>query len=63
MIIRKIQEFWMYLFQIIWSITKHFTNKFHIMKDIKFRVFIWFTNQNSNTLEIEHKINITLVIK
>ena len=41
------------------------TRKLYIFKNIWFRIFlywIWFTDQFSNPLEIDSKINITLVI-
>ena len=37
-------------------------DKNNIFKNLYFRIFIWFTDRNSKSLEIEDKINITLVI-
>ena len=31
--------------------------------DQELQIKVWFTNQNSNTTEIEDRINLTLVIK
>ena len=48
-----------------WSIIRYFTWKFYILKtfDSEFSyIEVWFTDQNSNPLEIEDKINITLGI-
>ena len=49
----------------VWSIIRYFTLKFMFLKtfDLEFSyIEVWFTDQNSNLLEIEDKINITLVI-
>ena len=49
----------------IWSITKYFTKKNIFLKTFILEVSdieVTFTDQNSKSLEIEDKINITLVI-
>ena len=49
----------------IWSITRHFTKNFIFLKTCNSEFSdneVWFTDQNSKPLEIENKINITLVI-
>ena len=70
MIISKIQEYCIYFFpvnicQFVWSILdispiflfflKTFTSEFSYVE-------VWFTDQNFKRLDIEDKINITLVI-
>ena len=49
MIISKIQEFYIHLFQINHLVVQ--------------AIEVWFTDQNSQPLEIEDRINLTLVIK
>ena len=59
MIISKIQEYYTRLFQI--SPTNHiFLKTFNSEYD---EIKIWFSGQNSQPLEIEDRINLTLVIK
>ena len=57
----------MYLFLINRSVNYYIfhLNVLHFQKefDLEFSyIEVWFTDQNSNPLEIKHKINITLVI-
>ena len=50
---------------IIWSITRYFTKKIIFLKTFNSEFSyteVWLTDQNSKLLEIEVKINITLVI-
>ena len=45
--------------------TRYFTKKFYILRPFNSEflyIKAWFTNQNSKLLEIEDKINITLVV-
>ena len=45
--------------------SEYFTNKLYLLRNIRFRVpyiKVWFTDQNSMPLEIEHRQNLTLVI-
>ena len=51
------------LYQIVLWITRYFTQKLYVFKNLWLRVFIyWSMDQNSKPLEIGDKINITLVI-
>ena len=48
-----------------WSIIRYFTKKCYIFENVNSEfsyIDVWFTDQNSEPLEIEDKINITLVI-
>ena len=68
MIICKIQEYYILLYQI-----NHLIVKLEILptNDIFLKTYnseyneieVWFTDQNSNPLEIEDRINLTMVIK
>ena len=67
MIISKIQEFCIHLFQINHSAAyQKFLPKPYLLKTFNSEfqdIRIWFTDQNSQPLEIEDMINLTLVIK
>ena len=67
MIMNKIQELYIHLFQIDNLVAiRNFSKKSYLFKTInlEFQVIeLWFTDQNSYTLEIEDRINLTLVIK
>ena len=68
MIINKIQEYFIHLFQInrlvaYWKFlqTNHiFSKTFNSEHD---EIIVWFTDQNSQQLEMEDRINLTMVIK
>ena len=67
MIVSKIQEFCMHLFQINHSGAYYKSPTNHIFLktfNSEFQTIeVWFTDQNSQPLEIEDRINLTLVIK
>ena len=68
MIINKIQEFCIHLFQInrFGSLLEIYPTNFIRLKKIKSEfqtIEVWFTHQNSQPLEIEERINLILVIK
>ena len=65
MIINKTQECYLNLFQInrlvVISTTNHiFLKTFNFEYD---EIKVWFTDQNSKPLEIEDRINLTVIIK
>ena len=65
MIINKIQEYYIRLFQINFLVeispTNHiFLKTFNSEYD---EIKVWFTDQNSQPLEVEDRINLTMVIK
>ena len=64
MIINKIQEYYTLLYQInllVISPTNHiFLKTFNSEYN---EIEVWFTDQNSKPLEIEDRINLTMVIK
>ena len=68
MIINKIQEYYIRLFKnkpfsslLEISPTNHiFLKTFNSEYD---QIIVWFTDQNSQTFEIEDRINLTMVIK
>ena len=65
MIINKFQEYYILLFQINILVetfpTNHiFLKTFNSEHD---EIKVWFTDQNSQPLEIEDRINLTMVIK
>ena len=65
-IISKIEDSCIHFFIINnLAIIRYITQKFYIFKNFWFRIFpfeVWFADQNSRPLEVEDKINITLVI-
>ena len=67
MIINKIQESCIRLFQTNrWQSVRDFSGKPCILKTVNSEypnIKVWFTDQNSQRLEIEERINLTLVIK
>ena len=65
MIINNIQEFYIHLFQINHFVNRYnFLQKTYLFQNIQFQAIgVWFTDQNIQPLEIEDKINLTLVIK
>ena len=67
MIINKIQESYTLLFQINRLVfIRNFSNKSYFLKNINSEfqdIEVWFTDQNSQPLETEDRINLTLVIK
>ena len=64
MISNKIQEFCIHLFQIIVRNLLEISPKNQIfLKTCNSEFRVWFTDQNSQPLEIEDRINLTLVIK
>ena len=66
MIINKIQKYYIRLFQ-----TNRFFQQISPTNHIFFKTFkseydeiiVWFTEQNSQSLEIEDRINLTMVVK
>ena len=62
MIINKIQEYYIRLFQINLLVAYYhiFLKTFNSEYD---EIKVWFTDQNSSQLEIEDRINLTMVIK
>ena len=54
-----------FFYTFVWSIIRYFTKNFIFLKTfnaIFSYIEVWFTDQNSKPLDVEHNINITLVI-
>ena len=66
MIINKIQEYCTLLFQINHSLLEISPRNHIILKTFNSeydKIKVWFSDQNSQPLEIEDRINLTMVIK
>ena len=66
MYIYNIIEYYIRFKQTIWYFNRNFTSKSYFLKTFNSEfqeIKIWFTDQNNNPLEVEDKINITLIIK